>query len=317
MSFPYRCSFSSNNNNLTATTSWWPYSREDEYKTSRCQEQHNSHKDRSNLDVSLSLFHEKKFFLNSLFSEIKKGGEGEERVSSVVKISFSWRRKERERDEICVCVSRKMDQELKRNASRLSVNLLRDKVADVDVQVEMETRLKVTNNCLNLSPSRHEPTLPSSSKANKQRHNNSIIDNPSSQSSSQSLSHSCSYKNNSKSASISSLFLAPILLTLVIVTCSNNFIASTSAGYLSGKPFATDYDETGAIEGVECISNGKFYRNPEFKDGVRDCAKYYWCPRGKVLEFRCSAGLWFDIDRQICDFKSKIRNCEKSHGRQN
>lgn len=76
-----------------------------------------------------------------------------------------------------------------------------------------------------------------------------------------------------------------------------------------------DYDETGAIEGVECISNGKFYRNPEFKDGVRDCAKYYWCPRGKVLEFRCSAGLWFDVDRQICDFKAKVRNCEKSHGK--
>lgn len=76
-----------------------------------------------------------------------------------------------------------------------------------------------------------------------------------------------------------------------------------------------DYDETGAIEGVECIANGKFYRNPEFKNGVRDCAKYYWCPRGKVLEFRCSAGLWFDVDRQICDFKAKVRNCEKSHGK--
>lgn len=69
------------------------------------------------------------------------------------------------------------------------------------------------------------------------------------------------------------------------------------------------------MEGVECIANGKFYRNPEFKDGVRDCAKYHWCPRGKVLEFKCSAGLWFDVDRQICDFKSKVRNCEKSHGK--
>ena len=69
------------------------------------------------------------------------------------------------------------------------------------------------------------------------------------------------------------------------------------------------------MEGVPCITNGKFYRNPE-AEGVRDCAKYYWCPRGKVLGFRCSSGLWFDIDRQICDFKSKINtiNCEKSHG---
>ncbi|XP_074602962.1 chitin and LDLR binding deacetylase 3 [Brevipalpus obovatus] len=75
-----------------------------------------------------------------------------------------------------------------------------------------------------------------------------------------------------------------------------------------------DYEEAGAVEGIPCVSNGKFYRNPE-AIGVRDCAKYYWCPRGKVLEFRCSSGLWFDIDRQICDFKSKIptTNCEKSH----
>lgn len=103
------------------------------------------------------------------------------------------------------------------------------------------------------------------------------------------------------------------ILLFVTLSSFNYIVPSISAGYLSGKQSATDYDETGAIEGVECISNGKFYRNPEFKDGVRDCAKYYWCPRGKVLEFRCSAGLWFDIDRQICDFKSKIRNCEKSH----
>lgn len=68
----------------------------------------------------------------------------------------------------------------------------------------------------------------------------------------------------------------------------------------------------GTIDGVPCIDNGKFYRNPEAV-GIRDCAKYYWCPSGKVLQFRCSAGLWFDVDRQICDFKFKIDNCEKSH----
>ena len=68
-----------------------------------------------------------------------------------------------------------------------------------------------------------------------------------------------------------------------------------------------------STDGVPCIDNGKFYRNP-LAVGVRDCARYYWCPRNKVLQFRCSAGLWFDIDRQICDFKFKIDNCEKSHG---
>jgi hypothetical protein len=73
-----------------------------------------------------------------------------------------------------------------------------------------------------------------------------------------------------------------------------------------------DDDEDGSVDGVPCIDNGKFYRNPN-AIGVRDCAKYYWCPRLKVLEFRCSAGLWFDVDRQICDFKLKIDNCAKSH----
>lgn len=103
-----------------------------------------------------------------------------------------------------------------------------------------------------------------------------------------------------------------VMIVIITFIISLLFIPSCSTGY-AGRP-APDYEETGAIEGVECISNGKFYRNPEFKDGVRDCAKYYWCPRGKVLEFRCSAGLWFDVDRQICDFKAKVRNCEKSHG---
>lgn len=30
---------------------------------------------------------------------------------------------------------------------------------------------------------------------------------------------------------------------------------------------------------------------------------------GEVYEFKCSVGLLFDIDRQICDFKSKVFNC--------
>lgn len=105
------------------------------------------------------------------------------------------------------------------------------------------------------------------------------------------------------------------------LTCSSHvlivvslFLIKSCNGQYNARP-AADFIETGSIEGVECIANGKFYRNPEFHDGVRDCAKYYWCPRSKVLEFRCSAGLWFDVDRQICDFKSKVRNCEKSHGK--
>ena len=112
--------------------------------------------------------------------------------------------------------------------------------------------------------------------------------------------------NRSLNCSRNSFFLSFLIWICIFST--------TSSGQYTPQ-HRPDFEETGAIEGVECISNGKFYRNPEFKDGVRGCAKYYWCPRGKVLEFRCSAGLWFDVDRQICDFKSKIRNCEKSHGK--
>jgi hypothetical protein len=102
------------------------------------------------------------------------------------------------------------------------------------------------------------------------------------------------------------------MFTFLLILSSSCLLTHCRAEY-NRRP-APDYEETGSVEGVECIANGKFYRNPEFKDGVRDCAKYHWCPRGKVLEFKCSAGLWFDVDRQICDFKSKVRNCEKSHG---
>ncbi|KAH9396989.1 hypothetical protein TYRP_003291 [Tyrophagus putrescentiae] len=95
---------------------------------------------------------------------------------------------------------------------------------------------------------------------------------------------------------------AAALLLLVAVAYFNSHIKLTSALQ----------KEDGSVDGVQCIDNGKFYRNPDAV-GVRDCARYYWCPRGKVLQFRCSAGLWFDIDRQICDFKFKIDNCDKSH----
>ena len=74
-----------------------------------------------------------------------------------------------------------------------------------------------------------------------------------------------------------------------------------------------DFVLSGVVEGVECIKNGKFYRNPNFESGVRDCARYFWCPADKVLSFRCSAGLWFDVDRQICDFKRAVDNCEKAY----
>jgi hypothetical protein len=35
---------------------------------------------------------------------------------------------------------------------------------------------------------------------------------------------------------------------------------------------------------------------------------------GDVFEFKCSTGLFFDIQRQICDFKTNVHNCEMDYG---
>ncbi|KAG8230133.1 hypothetical protein J437_LFUL010625 [Ladona fulva] len=35
----------------------------------------------------------------------------------------------------------------------------------------------------------------------------------------------------------------------------------------------------------------------------------YFLQDGEVFEFRCSTGLLFDINRQICDFKFNVDNC--------
>ncbi|CAH1376199.1 unnamed protein product [Tenebrio molitor] len=65
---------------------------------------------------------------------------------------------------------------------------------------------------------------------------------------------------------------------------------------------------------VKCLENGRFYRDPDrpphkvWTSG--ECAKYFLCLEGEVFDFRCSGGLLFDINRQICDFKLNVDNCE-------
>lgn len=65
---------------------------------------------------------------------------------------------------------------------------------------------------------------------------------------------------------------------------------------------------------VQCLDDGRFYRNPE-RDLKKtwsnyECSKYYLCLDGEVFEFKCSAGLLFDVSRQICDFKANVDNCD-------
>ena len=63
-------------------------------------------------------------------------------------------------------------------------------------------------------------------------------------------------------------------------------------------------------EKVPCIDNGKFYRNPN-RDAAHIwsttlCKQYYLCIENEVFSFKCSTGLNFDVNRQICDFKVNI-----------
>lgn len=77
--------------------------------------------------------------------------------------------------------------------------------------------------------------------------------------------------------------------------------------------FPIELDKEGAP--IPCIDNGKFYRNPVLTGTRQDCGKYYQCYDNKVIMFRCNSDLYFDVDRQICDFKLKVFNCDKSHGK--
>lgn len=70
----------------------------------------------------------------------------------------------------------------------------------------------------------------------------------------------------------------------------------------------------GLRDKVPCLDNDKFYRNPN-RDPAHvwsqtECSKYYFCVEGEVFDFECSTGLTFDINRQICDFKANVGNCD-------
>lgn len=61
---------------------------------------------------------------------------------------------------------------------------------------------------------------------------------------------------------------------------------------------------------MPCLINEKYYRDPNVRSGhVDECAKYYLCVDGDVYSFKCSRGLLFDVNRQTCDFRSKVDNC--------
>nr|CAI5869537.1 unnamed protein product [Callosobruchus analis] len=62
------------------------------------------------------------------------------------------------------------------------------------------------------------------------------------------------------------------------------------------------------------MENGRFYRDPgrlaHTMWTIDECSRYFLCLDGEVFEFRCSIGLLFDVNRQICDFKLNVDNCD-------
>ncbi|XP_063386542.1 chitin deacetylase 1 [Cydia fagiglandana] len=65
---------------------------------------------------------------------------------------------------------------------------------------------------------------------------------------------------------------------------------------------------------LKCHENGRFYRNPDRTEEATwtndECAKYYLCLQNEVFEFRCSPGLLFDVNRQLCDQAQNVHNCD-------
>lgn len=112
----------------------------------------------------------------------------------------------------------------------------------------------------------------------------------------------------SKSKITSNKLLVSCLLALwATLLAYNGHLISGVSGQ------AQEVDKEGVP--IPCIDNGKFYRNPIAANTRQDCGKYYQCYDNKVISFRCNSDLYFDVDRQICDFKLKVSNCDKSHGK--
>ncbi|KAF7286482.1 hypothetical protein GWI33_005120 [Rhynchophorus ferrugineus] len=68
---------------------------------------------------------------------------------------------------------------------------------------------------------------------------------------------------------------------------------------------------------TKCIEKGRFYRNPSPAPtvsvwSVEECSRYFLCLDGDVFEFKCSSGLVFDVDKQICSDRSQVTNCNRA-----
>lgn len=117
------------------------------------------------------------------------------------------------------------------------------------------------------------------------------------------LHHIVMINNGKVSFTILTIATSCLLLLSLVIVDKINVVESQ----------ATEVDKEGVP--IPCIDNGKFYRNPIAANTRQDCGKYYQCYDNKVISFRCNSDLYFDVDRQICDFKLKVSNCDKSHGK--
>ncbi|PNF25120.1 hypothetical protein B7P43_G01988 [Cryptotermes secundus] len=84
--------------------------------------------------------------------------------------------------------------------------------------------------------------------------------------------------------------------------------------FLAASVIRADVDHYHLKLRVPCLEDGRFYRNPRAEPErvwtTSECSKYYLCLDGEVFGFKCSTGLLFDVNRQICDFKLNVDNCD-------
>lgn len=67
---------------------------------------------------------------------------------------------------------------------------------------------------------------------------------------------------------------------------------------------------------VKCLNTAsQFYRDPDRPRGEAMwsssvCGKYYECQDGRAIGYKCSTGLLFDVERQVCDRRNAVLNCD-------
>ncbi|XP_037973270.2 chitin deacetylase 1 [Plutella xylostella] len=94
----------------------------------------------------------------------------------------------------------------------------------------------------------------------------------------------------------------------------SRLLTAVTFAYLCSVALGKEVNKRSLDSDVKCQESGRFYRNPnrprDKQWSTAECAKYYLCLEGEIFEFRCSQGLMFDVNRQLCDMQQNVHNCD-------